>query len=139
MFYWKNNLKGKIPKGGNFDLLYITLDDFLKHIANLDSTNAMGIDDIGPRIMKKSSDLIATHIKHMINLSIESRTSPKHLKMARITPLHKGGDIENPGNYRPISITFSIIFEKLILTNILFDMCLNSTLEEKNTRAKLPL
>lgn len=43
----KNNLKIKIPNGDIFNLSYITLDDVWKHIGNIDSTKAMGIDGIG--------------------------------------------------------------------------------------------
>ena len=58
---------------------------------------------------------------------------PDCLKLARVTPIPKGGDSTNAGNYRPISVLpiFSKIFEKVVYkhlyiyieqNNILYDM-----------------
>ena len=45
-----------------------------------------------------------------------SRAFPDDLKMAEVTPIFKGGDRDDLGSYRPISIlpTVTRIFEKLI-------------------------
>ena len=45
-----------------------------------------------------------------------SRAFPDDLKMAKVTPAFKGGDRDDLGNYRPISVlpTVSRIFEKLV-------------------------
>ena len=42
--------------------------------------------------------------------------SPNCLKLARVTPISKGGDSTNAGNYRPISVLsiFSEVFEKVV-------------------------
>ena len=41
---------------------------------------------------------------------------PDAWKVAIVTPIHKSGDLSNPGNYRPISIVqaLSKIFEKVV-------------------------
>ena len=45
-----------------------------------------------------------------------SRAFPDDLKMAKVTPAFKGGDRDDLGNYRPISVlpTVARIFEKLV-------------------------
>ena len=44
-------------------------------------------------------------------------TFPSILKQARVIPIFKAGDKEDPGNYRPISIlpTLSKIIENILL------------------------
>ena len=57
----------------------------------------------------------------LIQNSFQSGTFPEKLKIARITPLHKSGDVSNPSNFRPISTLsyYSKIYEKLIANRIL--------------------
>ena len=52
----------------------------------------------------------------MFNTSIETSQFPNLWKLARITPIFKGGDRSDKSNYRPISIlpVISRLFEKLI-------------------------
>ena len=39
-----------------------------------------------------------------MNLSLQTGIFPNEWKVAKVVPLHKGGDINDAGNYRPISI-----------------------------------
>ena len=50
------------------------------------------------------------------NLSIEQGIVPDIIKVSKVTPVDKGGDITDPTNFRPISILsiFAQIFEKLV-------------------------
>ena len=41
---------------------------------------------------------------HIVNLSLKTGIMPDLCKIAVVTPIHKGGDPTDPGNYRPISI-----------------------------------
>ena len=53
---------------------------------------------------------------HIINLSVRTGLFPDCLKLARVTPIPKGCDSTNAGNYRPISVLpiFSKIFVKVL-------------------------
>ena len=66
--------------------------------------------------LQMCKDHIVLAITALINNCIGQGTCifPDILKIASIIPLHKGGDINDPHNYRPISIlpTLSKIFEK---------------------------
>ena len=59
-------------------------------------------------------DHIVLPITALINHCIGQGIFPDKLKIASVIPLHKGGDINDPHNYRPISIlpTLSKVFEK---------------------------
>ena len=53
---------------------------------------------------------------HIINLSLRTGIFPDCLKLARVTPIPKGGDSTNAGNYRPTSVLpiFCKVFEKVV-------------------------
>ena len=56
---------------------------------------------------------------HIINLSLCTGIFPARLKLAQVTPIPKGDDVTNAGNYRPISVLpiFSKIFEKFYINS----------------------
>lgn len=71
------------------------------------------------------NSLIASHVlsfslAELFNLSLTTGKTPSSWKCARVTPIHKGGDLTDINNYRPISIinTIAKIFEKLIFNQL---------------------
>ena len=61
-----------------------------------------------------------TSLAVMFNTSIETSLFPKFWKLARVTPIFKGGDRSDTSNYRPIFIlpVISRLFEKLIANQL---------------------
>ena len=55
-----------------------------------------------------------------MNVSIETGMYPSQLKPAKIVPIFKSDDKEEPGNYRPISLLSNLnrIFEKLMYNRL---------------------
>ena len=53
----------------------------------------------------------------IFNKSITEGVFPDSLKIARVSPIHKKGEITDPSNYRPISVLSLInkVFEKLFI------------------------
>ena len=64
--------------------------------------------------------MISPILTKLINLSFSSGIFPQALKVAKVIPIYKGKDKEDPNNYRPISITsvFSKIIEKIMKDRI---------------------
>ena len=58
---------------------------------------------------------------HIINLSLTFGIVPDQLKVARVTPLFKSGDLTFFSNYRPLSVLppFSKILERVIYIRLL--------------------
>ena len=73
-----------------------------------------GIDDLPAGMIKDCSKVISQPLAYIINLSLSSGVFPSVWKKAKITPVHKKGDMSKPENFRPISILpiFSKILEK---------------------------
>ena len=71
------------------------------------------------KILKSVKEIIANSLSGVFNASILTKIFPDHFKIARVTPIFKGGEAEDIGNYRPISIPASVarIFEKLLINN----------------------
>ncbi|KFP57002.1 hypothetical protein N323_03318, partial [Cathartes aura] len=82
----------------------------------LDAHKSRGPDDIHPRALKELADVIAGPLFIIFQLSWESGNVPVNWKMANV-PIFKKGKKEDPGNYKPVSLTSvpGKIMEKVIL------------------------
>ena len=87
--------------------------DIIKHLKNKKSC---GHDGIPVCIIKLLNNMISPILSYIFNQCIISSKYPESLKVAKVIPLFKSGDRQNPGNYRPISLLPIInkIFEKCI-------------------------
>ena len=81
---------------------------------------ATGLDNIPSKLLKDGKEVLVPVITRIINLGYEESIFPDCLKQARIKPLYKNEDLNDPKNYRPISIlpTLSKIFERAAANQI---------------------
>ena len=84
-----------------------------------------GHDGISNRILKIPAPFIHKKLTDIFNLSIVSGIFPSEWKIAKVTPIFKSGERNEPNNYRPISVLPTIarlferlIFKKFILTSV---------------------
>ena len=101
----------------NSMILYPTNEqEMFKLISNLNNKKSCGYDLLSNNILKASKDVILPYITFLINICINKNTFPSAYKVAKVIPLFKGGDKENPNCYRPISLlpTLGKLFEKLL-------------------------
>ena len=107
-------VNNKVPDATYFNIPYITTEQVLSVINDLDASKAIGLDGIGPKIIKLAAHSLSPVITDLINKSIDSGSFPSQMKNAKVFPIYKGGQKSDPSNYRPISIlpTISKIFEK---------------------------
>jgi len=98
-----NDVKDKLSNS-SFQIPEV-LEDFVhKELKSLDETKSTGLDDIGPRILKLSFDVISRPITKMFNISLIKGKFPGKFKTAKVTPIFKKGSKLDKNNYRPISI-----------------------------------
>lgn len=80
---------------------------------------APSVDGIKLEPIKYVSENISNILSHIINCTLESGAFPDPLKIAKVTPVFKGGK-PYLQNYRPISVLpiFSNIFEGVIQSTL---------------------
>ncbi|CAB4026455.1 RNA-directed DNA polymerase from mobile element jockey, partial [Paramuricea clavata] len=88
----------------------------LNNLHKIDVKKAAGLDNIPPRLLKDSANVIARPLTKIINVSLEQGTVPDHFKLAKVIPVFKKGQPENMDNYRLISVlpTVSKLLEKAV-------------------------
>ena len=86
----------------------------------MDNKSSSGYDGLSNKIIKTIKNEISKPLTLIINQMITSGIFPDYLKIAKIIPLYKKGDINSITNYRPISLlpTLSKIFERVIFIQL---------------------
>ena len=69
--------------------------------------------------MKELENELAPHLYKIFRLSVDQQNAVKGWKLANVSPILKSGNRENPGNFRPISLT-SVVCK--ILESIIVDL-----------------
>ena len=105
-------LKATVPQTSIF-LTPITSSEISIIIKEL---NANKSSDFSPRVLKLYNQLFSIILSDLLNNCMSQGVFPDELKIAKVLPLFKAGDMNTVSNYRPISILpiFSKIYEKLI-------------------------
>ena len=100
----------------SFTISPTNCEEILKVINSFSSSNCEGPDHISPRLFKLGSKSLCVLLTNMINQCFLQGYFPKCLKTAKVIPIFKGGNVEELGNWRPISITCatSKLIEKLV-------------------------
>ena len=87
-----------------------------KVIESFSSSSCEGPDQISPKLYKLCADSISQPLSRIINRCFTEGHFPTPIKKSRVIPIFKGGNKEELGNWRPISITCctSKLMEKLV-------------------------
>ena len=94
-----------IPRiDNNLALELISEIQICKIVNGLKPKKSCGIDDFSNVLLKRLVNVIKSPLCTVINKSLLSGVFPDAMKIAKVIPLFKGGDIVVPDNYRPISL-----------------------------------
>jgi len=104
-------------KANSIPTTKITKNEIIDIIDSLKTNKASGHDKISPKIIKWLRDPLAILLEKIYNkFYMEEGKYPQSCKIAKVTPLPKGGDDHDCDNYRPISVLSQLnkIFEKVL-------------------------
>ncbi|KFO77743.1 RNA-directed DNA polymerase from mobile element jockey, partial [Cuculus canorus] len=90
-------------------------------LAQLDVHKSMGPDGIHPRVLKELADVLSKPLSIIFQRSWLTGEVPLDWRLADVVPIYKKGCREDPGNYRPVSLTSvpGKVMEQVILSAIM--------------------
>ena len=92
----------------SFEFAEIKSSRIFKLVSTLDVTKAAGLDQISNKVLKLAAPVIYKQLTELLNLSLKSREYPHDWKLAKVSPVFKAGERNDPNNYRPISVLLTI-------------------------------
>ncbi|KAK4832250.1 hypothetical protein QYF61_021602 [Mycteria americana] len=93
------------------------VSDLLHH---LDTHKSMGTGGIHPRVLRELAEVLTKPLSILYQQSWLSGEVPVDWKLANVMPIYKKGQKEEPGNYRPVSLTLvpGKVMEQMILSTM---------------------
>ena len=89
----------------NLPDVHISAGAVEQKLCSLKVSSAPGPDDLHPRVLKEAYHSLSVPLAHLFRRSLDTGCIPRDWSLAQVVPIHKKGDRQNPGNYRPVSLT----------------------------------
>ena len=101
--------------------IHISNEDVIKMMKGLNPSEALGPDELHPRVLKELVEELGTVFAHLFQQSLDKGEIPKESSLANICPLYKKSDRALPSNYCPVSLTCvpCKMLEHIVYTNIM--------------------
>ena len=105
---------------------FLTMNELKDAFFALKMNKSAGADEISFNVIKNCFGELSDILRYIFDLSLQTGTFLDPLKIAKVTPVSKTGDLKEISNYRPISVLpcFSKILER-IMHNRLYSYLLN--------------
>lgn len=110
----------KNQPSSEFKFKLINKECVIKTIDNLKPKTSCGTDQISNKTLKNIKHEISYSLSLLINQAITTDAFPDELKVAKVSPIFKKGDLNSFNNYRPVSVLSSVskVFEKILYDQI---------------------
>lgn len=106
--YMQTYINENVNKVFNELNFHITLEEVSKAITKLKRGKSCGLDSIPNEMLKAGSTELLKPLHKLFNLIFMQQNFPASWRLNTLTPLHKKGDINSPGNYRGIALSGSV-------------------------------
>ena len=105
----------------NFTIKEATVSDINTLLKSVNKKKATGPDNIPPKLVKLSVNVIDSHLYNIINKGLQNSSFPDAAKIASVRPVYKKKCRNTIENYRPVSVlnTFSKIYERYIHNSLI--------------------
>ncbi|PKU32528.1 rna-directed dna polymerase from mobile element jockey- hypothetical protein [Limosa lapponica baueri] len=87
------------------DFPLVEEDQVRDQLSKLGICKSMGPDGMHPRVLRELAEVITGPLSIIFERSWRTGKVPKDWRKANVTPAFKRGKKEDPGNYRPVSLT----------------------------------
>lgn len=98
-------------------VFFPTTENEVKNVFHsLKNSKSRDANDVQVRPIKFVIDILAPILAEIYNLCLQQSCFPKEMQIAKVVAIHKGGNKNDPNNFRPISIlpVFSKGLEKIM-------------------------
>jgi hypothetical protein len=117
---------GEYSEGSYLNEIRVTPQAVEAKLKDLNVNKSKGPDKIPPRVLKEVSNELCVPLSALFNKSLESGILPEDWKTAEVTAIFKKGSKQDPGNYRPVSLTCIIC---KVLESVIRDALVNFFLD----------
>ncbi len=123
------------PSRSNSSLkeIIFTPDLVVKKLQNLNSSKTPGLDGFHPRVLKEAASELAVPLSIIFQKSFDEASLPQIWKDASVTPIFKKGKKNQPGNYRPVSLTSIVckVMESIVRDHLMAHMISEDLLSDE--------
>ena len=109
------------------------MNELKEAFLSLKINKSPGYDDISFNVVRNCFGPLLKPLMAIFKLSLQKGCFPEELKIARVTPIYKADDVNEIGNYRPISVLpcFSKILERIMYNRFFKYLTTNDILYKK--------
>ena len=99
----------------------VDANELIRLSSHLKPKLSSGHDGISSKLMKTVISSIAQPLAHIINQTFVAGIVPDEMKLAKVVPIYKSGNVHVFNNYRPISLlpAFSKLMEKTVAIRLI--------------------
>ena len=111
----------------------LSINELKDAFSSLKTNKSPAYDGISSNIIKQCFGTLNRLLHYIYNISVQTGVFPEEMKIGRVTPIFKGGEVSDLGNYHPISFLccFSKILEKIMYSHLYKHLLNNNILYKK--------